>query len=177
MNNTPQTPPNNEPEPELENITTNILKPDDWAIPFLEAYTGHNKNAKAYGIISKAAKPAGVTRQAVEKRIKTDLIFKTLLEQAQEEIKDTVRHEVIRRALEPNKRPIYQRGEMVGEIQEYDNQHLRWVAERMMREEFHLPTIIELTAEGTTGAFTFHMGENNDPPLELEATEEPENET
>ena len=64
MNNTPQTPPNNEPEPEpepeLENITTNILKPDDWAIPFLEAYTGHNKNAKAYGIISKAAKRSGV---------------------------------------------------------------------------------------------------------------------
>lgn len=135
-----------------------VLDPDDWAIAFLNAFTGKD----AYGVLSRAARAAGVHVNTVTRRREDDLTFRTLLEQAEDEIRDLVRHEVFRRALEPSQRPIFQRGEMVGTIEEYDNRHLEWLAERFLPEEFHLATKIELTAPNKgDGAFTFRMGEDD----------------
>lgn len=164
---------NQKPQPET---TIDLLPQNDWARTFLQAYA----DPESLGTISKAAKKAGVTRQTVHNRLKDDLIFKTLYEQAQEELKDIIRKEVMRRAIEPYERPIFQRGELIGHVKEYDNRHLQWVAERLMRDEFHLPTIIELTNEVTGAAFVFRMGETENElepqTLELEATDEdPEN--
>jgi len=45
--------------------------------------------------------------------------------------------------LEPSERPVFHQGRQVGVIQEWDTKHLEWVAERLLPEEFHLPTRIE----------------------------------
>lgn len=136
------------------------LHPDDWAHTFLEAYTGPT----AYGTLTNACLIAGISRKKLATRLTNDTIFKTLYDEANEQIRDLVRHEILRRALEPTERPIYQRGEMVGTIQEYDNRHLEWLAERLMPEEFHIATKIELTGKGDGSAFSFQLGEHELEP-------------
>ena len=135
------------------------LPPDDWAHTFLTAYAG----PEAYGTITRAAKAAGTTAKTVQARRNTDIVFDELMRDAEESIRDTVRHEIFRRALDPNERPIYQRGEIVGTVQEYDTKHLEWLAERFMPEEFHIATKIELLNPGGGPAdFTFRMSESDE---------------
>lgn len=142
------------------------LAPGDWAITFLEAYAGPD----AYGTISKAARVAGVHPKAIARRRQDDTVFAELMTQVEDEIRDLVRHEVFRRALEPTERPIFQRGEMVGTIQEYDNRHLEWLAERFMPEEFHLSTKIELSGTAGSGDFEFRMSERDEDEEQAEVS-------
>ncbi len=136
-----------------------LNNPDDYARAVIEAYP------LEYGIVSKALKRAGVKKERFYLRLKQDRIFAALWEETQEHFKDTLRQEAIRRAIEPNIRPVYQGGIEVGTIAEWDNRHLEWVLERVLPEEFHLPTRVELTA-GKDSDFVFRMGEA-EPALEL----------
>jgi len=129
-----------------------IEAPEPWEKLFLEAFL----SKEAYGTVAKAAGIAGVTTADINRRVKESLTFKTQVDAAREVIKGVTRYEVIRRALEPYERPVFQRGELVGYVQEWDNKHLQWVAERMMPEEFHLPTRIEFAGE-TDGAINFKL--------------------
>lgn len=119
-----------------------VETPESWERLFLEAYLGE------YGTITKAARAAGVSPKTVQARAKASPAFRARLDAARDVLKDTVRYEILRRALEPSERPVFQRGVLVGVIQEWDNKHLQWVAERMIPEEFHIPTRIEVAGEG-----------------------------
>lgn len=109
-----------------------------------------------YGTISMAAQEAGVSEQAVTDRVKASPEFKKALAFCEERLRDTIRHEVIRRAIEPTEKPIYNRGKLIGVVYEYDNRHLQWVAERMLPNEFHLPSRIEFQG-GADGEVNFKL--------------------
>lgn len=142
------------------------LAPDDWAHAFLEAYTG----PIGYGTLSKSLKHAHTSKDKYKTRLANDLTFKTLLEEAQDQLRDQIRHELYNRALNGTQRPIYQHGHIVGHATEIDNRLLTWLAERLMPEEFHLATKFELTANNTTDSYKFAMNEAPaEPPLELES--------
>lgn len=146
------------------------LPPDDWAHAFLDAYSG----PKGYGTLSKSARAAQISVDTVARRRQNDTVFDELMTQAEDQIRDLVRHEVFRRALEPGERPVFQRGEMVTTILEYDNRHLEWLAERFLPEEFHLATKIELTAPGKGPVdFTFRMGDSEEEIEDAEVRDVP----
>jgi hypothetical protein len=96
-----------------------------------------------YGTVTQAADQAGVTVAMVDQRARESLPFHYQLELCRERMRDAVRHEVIRRAMEPERVPIFSRGKIVGYHDKYDNRLLMWLAERMMPEEFHIPSKIE----------------------------------
>ena len=146
------------------------LPEDDWRIRFIRSYTGSGD--RSLGNLTKAAKAAGVSRKFISNRLLDDTIFQTLYQAAEAELKDAVRSELYRRATQGTERPIYQAGELVGTVTEYDNRLLQWLAERLMPDEFHLATRIELTDTAGTGALRFKMGENDIE--DGEATEVPE---
>lgn len=141
-----------------------IEAPEPWEKDFLEAFL----SKEAYGVVSKAAKIAGITGTDVNMRAKRSESFKLQLEAAREVIKGTVDYEVIRRAIEPYERPIYQRGMLVGYVKEWDNKHLQWVAERLSPEKYHLPTRIEFAGD-SDGAINFKLSLGTRSP-ELEAS-------
>lgn len=131
--------------------------PQPWEKEFLQAYTEN------YGVAARAARSIGVHPRAIEMRCKQSPRFKALYEAAQQMVKDTMRYEAMRRALEPTERPVFQRGELVGVIQEWDTRHLQWMLERMIPEEFHLPTRIEF-GSGGDGAVNFELKLGDSPP-------------
>jgi len=142
--------------------------PEPWEKPFLEAYI----SSAAYGTVAKAAEQVGVNTTIVNNRVKVSPNFKLQLDAARELIKGMTRYEIIRRALEPNEKPVFHRGEIVGYIKEWDNKHLQWVAERMMPEEFHLPTRIEFAGDHD-GAINFKLDLGGRVP-EIEAAPDEE---
>lgn len=144
--------------------------PEPWEKKFLEVFV----SSTAYGTVSKAAEAAGVSSRVVEHRAKTSPMFKMQLDAARELIRGMTRYEIIRRALEPSQRPVFHRGEIVGYIQEWDNKHLQWVAERMMPEEFHLPTRIEFAGDHD-GAINFKLDLGGRVP-EIEAASDTDDE-
>jgi hypothetical protein len=79
-----------------------------------------------------------------------------MLEQAYRMMNDALEYEAMRRAVEPNERPVFQRGEMVGVIKEYDTKHLEWLLERRMPERYHIPTRIEFAGDGE-GVLNFKL--------------------
>lgn len=108
-----------------------------------------------YGTVGKAAVSAGVTKDDVEKRLKDNPTFAARMEEIRDYLKDMVRQEVFRRAVEPVEIPIYQRGVLVGKRLEYDSVMLRWVAERLLPEEFNLATKLE--SGNGDGSIDFHL--------------------
>lgn len=107
-----------------------------------------------YGTVAPAAEYAGVTLEMVEQRLAESSVFRFQLELCREKLRDTIRHEVIRRALEPERVPIITRGKVIGYQEKWDNRHLEWVAERMLPEEFHLPS---RTESGHRGELEFKL--------------------
>lgn len=114
-----------------------------WERKFLQSFL-----METYGTVAKAAKEAGIEAEVVRRRERESPRFRQNLAQCREILRDTVRYEIIRRALEPSVRPVFHQGKQVGEIQEWDTKHLEWVAERLLPEEFHLPTRIESQGDG-----------------------------
>ncbi len=157
------------------------LAHDDWAHRFFEAYLGHTDDPHTVGTITRSARHAGVHPNTVKRRLNDDLLFATLIDQANQELLEALEAEAYRRAKDGTTRPIYQAGEKVGEVQDIDNRHLEWLLERLNPEKWHLPTRIELTNPAGTQdgtAFTFHMGEhtlNAQEAPALEQPDEPEN--
>lgn len=115
---------------------------EPWEKVFFEALTNN------YGVLGKACDAAGVHEQAVKTRAKNSPTFKMMLEAAVRMVNDVMEYEAMRRALEPAERPVFQRGELVGVIREWDNKHLQWMLERRMPEKYHLPTRVEFAGDG-----------------------------
>lgn len=136
---------------------------EPWERDFLREFL-----TETYGTVAKAAKAAGVTTDTVRRRERESLRFRQNLATSREILRDTVRYEVLRRALEPSERPVFHQGRQVGVIQEWDTKHLEWVAERLLPEEFHLPTRIESAAHDGDIKFTLELnpGKAEEPPEE-----------
>lgn len=140
------------------------LNPDDWAIPFLAAYTGdHAMN------LSASAQAAGVHPRAIKKRIELDPTFADLYQQAEDALTHAAEHVAYNRAIHGTQRPIFQHGEIVGHVTDIDNRLLQWWLERRKPDTYHIATRIEHVNPDTPGAFTFRLG---DKPLELAASDE-----
>lgn len=133
--------------------------PNDWVKNYVDAWPQN------YYSTARTLKAIGLNARRFDARRKHDPVFATLLEQLHEDARDTIRTELVRRALEPSERPVYHKGELVDTILEYDNRHLEWLAERLMPEEYHLPLRVELVRPQDAD-FNFRMGET-DEPLQL----------
>ena len=91
--------------------------------------------------------------------------FQAGMAQAKHLLIGLFRHELIRRALEPNPQAIFNRGIQVGTRWEYDNKLLLEVAERLAPDEFIVTKKTEIHGD-IVRTFRFEMGEG---PDELEA--------
>lgn len=120
-----------------------------WERWFLNAFIAR------FGTISQAAEYAGVTETMVEARALEAPEFAANLELCRAQLRDTLRHEAIRRALEPERVPIIYRGRVVEYVEKYDNRHLEWLLERLLPEEFHLPSKID--SSGGDGETVFKL--------------------
>lgn len=109
-------------------------EPYVWESHFLDSFLSR------YGTVSQAAEYAGVTEEMVTERALEAPEFAAALEHCRKKLKDTLRHEAIRRALEPERVPIVYRGRIIDWVEKYDNRHLEWLLERLLPEEFHLPS-------------------------------------
>lgn len=134
---------------------------EEWEKPFLEAY------ANNYGVIGLAAKEAGVSQKAVARRRKTSARFNALMAHAESIVYDTLEYEAVRRALEPNERPIFQRGMLVGTVKEWDTKHLEWMLERVMPEKYHIQSRIEIGTNQNEVKFKLSLGDS-EPAGEIE---------
>jgi hypothetical protein len=125
-------------------------QPEPWEKPFFEALINE------YGVLGKAYEAAGVHEKAVKARAKNSPTFKMMLEAATRMTDDVLEYEIMRRAIEPSERPVFQRGQLVGIIKEWDTKHLEWTAERRMPEKYHLPTRVEFAGDGE-GVLNFKL--------------------
>lgn len=140
--------------------------PEEWESTFLKAFT------EEYGIEGRAARAAGVHPSAIHRRIKESPRFAMLYASAQRMVDDVLEWEALRRALEPNEKPIFSRGMLVGTVKEWDTRHLEWMLERRMPEKYHLLSRIEFGAD-KRGEVKFKL-ELGDSTPELESDEETE---
>lgn len=140
-------------------------EPEEWEKTFFEALLHE------HAVVGRAAEQAGVNLKAVERRRQESPRFAALLDRAERIVDDALEFESIRRALEPNERPVFQRGVLVGVVKEWDTKHLEWVLERRMPEKYHLPSRLELGTGEREVTFKLALGEN-DPTPELESGEE-----
>jgi hypothetical protein len=124
--------------------------PEPWEKPFFEAFINE------YGVIGKACDAAGIHENVVRTRTKNSKTFKMMYESAVRMVNDMLEYESMRRALEPNERPVFQRGQLVGIIKEWDTKHLEWVMERRMPEKYHIPTRVEFAGDGE-GVLNFKL--------------------
>lgn len=106
--------------------------PEEWEIVFINALSDE------LGVVGQAARKAGVHERTVMRRREESPRFEALYQAAQAAIDDALEYESLRRALEPNERPIFQRGKLVGVVREYDTKHLEWLLERRMPERYNL---------------------------------------
>lgn len=138
---------------EIDNVTRHApadYEPAGWEKRFFEAFVNE------YGIIGRACDAAGVHENAVKQRAKSSPTFKMMLESAVRMVNDMLEYEGMRRALEPAERPVFQRGELVGVIKEWDNKMLQWMLERRMPERYHIPTRVEFAGDGE-GVLNFKL--------------------
>ena len=140
---------------DLEQVT---LPADDPRKRWLDSYT----SLDGLGNLTKAAAAYGISRKGVQGILDQDPLFRAIKAAADDEIRDAVRSEVLRRAIEGHERPIYQRGEIVGHVTEYDTRHLEWLAERLLPDEYHLATRVELVSGNTDGAVVFQLNSGED---------------
>lgn len=119
-----------------------------------------------YGTIGEAAKAAGVTEEIVSLRVRTEPVFAKRLEICRTQLKEQLNREIMRRALEPSRKPVIFRGKIVAYVEEWDTRHLEWVAERLMPELWHLPMRIgEGQGDGET-SFKLELGPSKAGELE-----------
>lgn len=146
---------------------TSVDIPEEWEKDFFEALLNE------HAIIGRAAKAAGVSLKVIERRRRESLRFAQMLDRAEAMVDELLEFESLRRALEPNERPIFQRGQLVGVVKEWDTRHLEWVLERRMPEKYHLQSRIEFGASDNDVLFKLALGDvEPTPELEQGETEE-----
>lgn len=133
---------------EYELTDTEPPREEDGYVAFVWERHFFNAFLTKYGTVAPAAEYAGVTLEMVERRAAESAVFRLQLELCREKLRDTIRHEVIRRALEPERTPVFSKGRVIGYVEKWDNRHLEWVAERLLPEEFHLPSRVEAGSGG-----------------------------
>lgn len=145
---------------ELDTTVTSYAA-EPWEKQFFESFLNE------YGILGKAADAAGVHENVVLTRARDNPTFKMMLDQAVRMIDDAMEHEAMRRALEPTERPVYQRGQIVGIVKEWDTKHLQWMLERRIPEKYHLQTRVEFagSSEGVLD-FKLELGSGTAPDAE-----------
>ena len=139
--------------------------PEEWEKAFFEALLSE------HAIVGRAAKVAGVSLQVIERRRRESIRFAQMLDRAEAMIDEALEYESLRRCLEPDERPIFQRGQLVGVVKSWDTRHLEWVLERRMPEKYHLQTRVEFGARDNDVMFKLALGDN-EPTPELEAGED-----
>lgn len=137
--------------------------PEEWEKPFLEAFVNE------FGIEGKAARAVGIHPNVIRNRVKNSPRFADMYDEAQRMVDDTLEYESVRRALTPSERPVYQRGQLVGVVQEWDTKHLEWLLERRIPERYHIPTLVEFGGKATDGAVKFKLALGDSEPKELES--------
>jgi AcrR family transcriptional regulator len=95
---------------------------------------------RAIGTISKAAVAAGVSRTTVYNWIRNDRVFQESFKDAEEDVRDAIREELHRRAIEGVDEPIYQRGVLVGHVRKYSDAILLKMAAARLPEYRSLAT-------------------------------------
>ncbi len=86
----------------------------EWEQRFLDAYAG-------CGVVSRAARSAGISPSAVYQRKERDTDFAAAMELALDEATDSLEEEARRRAVEGVPEPVYYQGEQVGTVQKYSD--------------------------------------------------------
>ena len=94
---------------------------------FLESYI-------AIGTISKAAIAAGVSRKTVYNWLKNSDDFRDRFEEVEEDVRDAIREEIQRRAIEGVDEPVYQKGMLVGHVRKYSDALLIKLAQARLPE-------------------------------------------
>ena len=89
---------------------------------------------RAIGNISKAAIAAGVSRKTVYNWLKNSDDFRNRFEEAEEDVRDAIREEIHRRAIEGVDEPVYQRGLLVGHVRKYSDALLIKMAQARLPE-------------------------------------------
>ena len=112
---------------------------------FLEAF-------RAIGVISRAAIAAGVSRKTVYNWLKNDPDFRETFEDMEEDVRDAIREELHRRAIEGVDEPVFQRGVLVGHIRKYPDQILLKMAAARLPEYRALVAPHQPKADGSDGA-------------------------
>ncbi len=97
--------------------------------------------------------------RTIQERASTDRRFRAELLAARHVLVDILRHEAVRRAVEPVQRPIIQRGEVVAYEEQRDNKHLEWMLERLDPDEWNLARKLEVSGrDGEPIRFSFQFG-------------------
>lgn len=135
---------------------------ETWEETFFEGFS-------QYGIISDACRLAGVPISLVQTLRKSDKAFAQRFEDTREEVRDKVRRALMERSIDGVVEPVYQLGKLVGYTIVHDNKLLMFVAERLLRDEFHLSEKMEIT-QGAPIRFEFVLGEQPDV-VEIEDAE------
>jgi hypothetical protein len=105
----------------------------DWQSAFLH-------HLSAQGNVSCASKAARISRKTVYARRDTDPLFKAAWDDALNEGCDHLEEEARRRAVEGTKKPIFYRGQVVGQIREYSDVLLIFLLKAHRPGKYREPT-------------------------------------
>jgi hypothetical protein len=109
--------------------TLRTIEKGDWKAIFL-------KELEECGIVSHAAKKAGVGRTFVYEQRKEDTEFAAQWDEAVEVAMDGMEHEAWRRGRKGVLKPVYQNGKKVGVIREYSDTLLMFMMKGGRPEKF-----------------------------------------
>lgn len=111
----------------------------DLKAKFLEEYVANG------GVITHAAKAIGVAPATPRNWMRQDPSFLAQFEVARQEANDTIRTEIVRRAVEGWDEEVYQNGHFVGTVHKYDSNLLMFYAKSRMPE---FRERVDITSDG-----------------------------
>ena len=83
------------------------------------------------GQLQKSAQECGISPATVRSLQKKDPDFAAAMEEAKEDFKEAIERELIRRAVMGWDEPVYQKGELVGEVRKYDSNLLAMLIKKL----------------------------------------------
>ena len=102
---------------------------------------------REHGLHGMAAKAAGVSRQCVEQHLEKDEGFKAERVRALADYRETIEHEIKRRAMEGWDEPVFYKGNEVGVVHKYSDRMLELHGKRHI-PEYRDKQSIDLNATG-----------------------------